>query len=322
METITNPSLDEIKLAARALRDGHLVAFPTETVYGLGADASNEVAVRRIFSVKGRPSDHPLIVHISSIKHLDKWAKDIPEYAMKLGHQFWPGPMTLILKRSNLAKNFITGAQESVGVRVPRNSDATELLIQFEKLGGMGIVAPSANKFGAVSPTDAKSVLEEIGAELESSDIIIDGGTSAIGIESTIIDCTGRTPIILRYGYVLSEQIDQLLGSTFTPSEVSTIRTSGHYKSHYSPKAQILINQVPGPGEALIALSNIPTPNGSIRICSPADIKEFAQQLYSSLRLADNAGIKKIFIYLPEEIGLGKAIVERIKKASNKTKFD
>jgi L-threonylcarbamoyladenylate synthase len=320
MEIIKNPTHDEIKKAAKALKDGNLVAFPTETVYGLGADANNERAVSRIYSVKNRPSDHPLIVHISSIDHLEKWADDIPEYAIKLAQEFWPGPMTLILKRSELAKNFITGAQDSVGVRVPRNLDAIKMLVEFEKLGGLGVVAPSANMFGAVSPTNAMSVLEEIGERLESADLIIDGGMCEIGIESTIIDCTGSAPSILRSGYVFAEQVDQLLGNSLILSKASSVRASGHFEKHYSPKAQILINQAPGLGDALIALASIPTPKGSIRICSPIDEMEFAQQLYSSLRVADNAGIKKIFIYLPKNIGIGTAIIERINKASNNSK--
>jgi L-threonylcarbamoyladenylate synthase len=317
MEIISNPTQDEIKQAAQALKDGHLVAFPTETVYGLGADATNERAVSRVYSVKTRPTDHPLIVHISCINQLGKWAIDIPEYAIKLAEEFWPGPMTLILKRSEIAKDFVTGYQNSVGIRVPAHPVAFELLSEFEKLGGSGVAAPSANMFGAISPTNASSVLEEIGGRLEKSDLIIDGGLCEIGIESTILDCTGHVPNILRSGYVLGEQIDQLLGSGSTQSKVSNMRASGHFERHYSPKAQILINQPPGVGDALIALSNIPTPKGSIRICSPADTIEFARQLYSSLRAADNAGIKKIFIYLPKNIGIGTAIVDRIKKASN-----
>jgi L-threonylcarbamoyladenylate synthase len=178
MEIISNPTQVEIKKAAQALKDGHLVAFPTETVYGLGADATNEKAVSRIYSVKGRPTDHPLIVHISSINQLDKWAVDIPEYAIKLAKEFWPGPMTLILKRNKIAKDFITGGQDNVGVRVPSHPVAIGLLSEFEKLGGSGVVAPSANRFSAVSPTNTYAVTEEIGGKLSKSDIIIDGGNS------------------------------------------------------------------------------------------------------------------------------------------------
>ena len=207
MEIITNPMQQEIKKAAKALKDGHLVAFPTETVYGLGADATNEKAISRIYSVKGRPPNHPLIVHISSISKLDMWAIDIPEYALKLAKEFWPGPMTLILKRSHLVGDFITGGQSSIGLRVPSNLIALLMLKEFEKLGGTGIAAPSANKFGSVSPTTSEAVYEEIGERLSDQDSIIEGGACEIGIESTIIDCTNESATILRPGYVTKEMI-------------------------------------------------------------------------------------------------------------------
>ena len=202
MEIISNPTQGEIKMAAKALKDGHLVAFPTETVYGLGADATNEKAVSRIYSVKGRPNDHPLIVHITSINLLEKWAVEIPEYALKLAREFWPGPMTLILKRSNLAKDFITGGQESIGLRVPDHLVAQALISEFEKLGGYGVAAPSANRFGAVSPTTADAVEEELGDFLQAKDLILDGGHSYIGLESSVIDCTKDNPVVLRPGAV------------------------------------------------------------------------------------------------------------------------
>ena len=202
MEPKANPSDNEIKDAAIALKEGKLVAFPTETVYGLGADATNERAVHRIFSVKNRPTNHPLIVHISSMSYLDKWAIDIPGYAMKLAREFWPGPMTLILKRSDLAKDFITGGQDCVGVRVPANSIALKLLTHFEQLGGEGVAAPSANRFGAVSPTTSESVSHELKSYLSLDDLILDGGHSEIGIESTIIECLSESPNILRPGFI------------------------------------------------------------------------------------------------------------------------
>ena len=189
-----NPTQDEIKKAAKALKDGYLVAFPTETVYGLGADASNPTSVARIYEVKGRPTDHPLIVHISSTSQMDKWAVDVPEYAINLARNCWPGPMTLILKRSQIAKDFITGGQNLVGLRVPIHPTAIMLMKEFENLGGTGIAAPSANRFGAVSPTTLNAVVEEIGAYLSNKDLLLDGGASEVGIESTIIDCSGATP--------------------------------------------------------------------------------------------------------------------------------
>ena len=211
MEIISNPTQDEIKKAAQALKDGHLVAFPTETVYGLGADAINENAVSRVYSVKARPTDHPLIVHISSINQLGKWAIDIPEYAIKLAKEFWPGPMTLILKRSEIAKDFITGSQENIGVRVPSHPVALALLSEFEKLGGLGIAAPSANRFGAVSPTTANAVISEVGKFLSEKDLVFDGGQCSVGVESTIIDCTRSKPIVLRPGAVTLEIISKVM---------------------------------------------------------------------------------------------------------------
>ena len=174
------------------------MAFPTETVYGLGADATNEKAVARIYEVKGRPTDHPLIVHISSINNLDKWVKDMPEYAIKLAKTFWPGPMTLILPRTELAKDFVTGGQNNVGIRVPEHIVALELLKEFEAQGGLGVAAPSANRFGKVSPTTSEAVVDELGNYLSRDDQILNGGSSQIGIESTIIYCTKDVPIILR----------------------------------------------------------------------------------------------------------------------------
>ena len=207
-----NNSKESIDFAANQLIAGNLVAFPTETVYGLGADASNEKAVSRIYSVKGRPTEHPLIVHISSITQLEKWAVDIPDYAAKLARDFWPGPMTLILKRSAFVKDFITGGQNSIGLRVPNQSMALALINEFEKIGGYGVAAPSANRFGAVSPTNSAEVEIEIGQYLGLKDIILNGGQCLIGIESTIIDCTNLMPIILRPGWITADMISEILG--------------------------------------------------------------------------------------------------------------
>ena len=320
MEIINNPTQVDIKKAAQALKDGHLVAFPTETVYGLGADATNEKAVSRIYSVKARPTDHPLIVHISSINQLGKWAVDIPEFAIKLAKEFWPGPMTLILKRSQLAQNFITGSQESIGLRVPSNLVALALLSQFENLGGVGVAAPSANKFGAVSTTTSEAVYEEIGKALSDQDFVINGGKCQIGIESTIIDCTQDFPTILRPGCVTVEMIESATGLT-TNAEAAKqkTRTSGHFKSHYSPAAEVVLGKLPGPGEGFIALEHISTPNGSIRLASPKSIPEFAQIIYHALRVGDHMNLQKIAVLLPEENGLGVALKDRLERAASNT---
>ncbi len=320
MEIISNPTQVEIKRAAQALKDGHLVAFPTETVYGLGADATNEKAVGRIYSVKGRPSDHPLIVHISSIVKLTDWAIEIPEYATKLAEEFWPGAMTLILKRSYLAKNFITGGQNNVGLRVPDQPVALALLNEFKILGGIGIAAPSANRFGAVSPTTSTATFEEIGNNLIPEDLILDGGKCRIGVESTIIDCTSNFPTILRPGAITLEMIEESVNLRVNRLELNNrIRVSGNLSTHYSPKAEVLLDLLPEPNDGFFAMSEIETPVGSIRLGSPENVEEFARDIYSALRLADVKKIKKISIITPSGPGLAVAIRDRlIKSARNK----
>jgi len=319
MEIISNCTQDVIEKAAKALTAGHLVAFPTETVYGLGADATNEKAVSRIYSVKSRPADHPLIVHISSINQLGKWAIDIQEYAIKLARDFWPGPMTLILKRSELAKDYITGGQSNVGLRVPSQPIALALLAEFEKNGGLGIAAPSANRFGAVSPTTASDVSEELQTYLSGEDLILDGGQCSVGLESTIIDCTGPAPIILRPGAITKEMINNLINIDGIKSDnKSDIRVSGSLESHYSPKAEVFIDLSPNPGDGFIAMNDIPTPSGVIRLASPISIEEYAKDFYNALRLGDRKGLKRINVIQPEGSGLAEAIRDRLNKASSR----
>jgi len=318
MQIISNCTSDLIKQAAKSLREGHLVAFPTETVYGLGADATNEKAVSRIYSVKGRPSDHPLIVHISSINGLAHWASQVPEYAIALARAFWPGPMSLILSRTKLAQDFITGGQENLGIRVPSHPIALELLRQFEIEGGEGIAAPSANRFGALSPTTADAVYQELGAYLVGSDLILDGDQSTVGIESTIIDCTGTIPFILRPGAITTKMVEELIKIKLTQSSNENIlRVSGHFKSHYAPKAQVVLGENAQPGDGLIALSSVPTPAGVTRLASPRDAKGFARDLYQALRDADNLGIRKISVIVPHGEGIEKAIKDRVEKAAS-----
>jgi len=318
MEIISNPTQDEIKKAAQALMDGHLVAFPTETVYGLGADATNEKAVSKVYSVKARPTDHPLIVHISSINRLDSWAVNIPDFAMKLAKEFWPGPMTLILKRSEIAKDFITGGQENVGVRVPSHPVALALLSEFEKLGGNGIAAPSANRFGAVSPTSANDVYDEVGRSLTDQDFILDGGNSKVGIESTIVDCTGPQPSIMRPGLVtLSEIRETSVREVIQNFESNGLRFPGSHRSHYSPTARVKHNTQAFAGEGFLALSKTPTPLGAIRLGAPNTIEEFAQILYKSFRLGDKLNLQTIVVEMSDTTEIGLAILDRITKSAN-----
>jgi L-threonylcarbamoyladenylate synthase len=317
MEFISNCTADAISNAAKALIDGRLVAFPTETVYGLGADATNEKAVSRIYSVKGRPVGHPLIVHISSINKLDEWATDIPEYAIKLAREFWPGPMTLILPRADLAKDYITGGQNNVGLRVPDQPIALALLKKFEEMGGKGVAAPSANRFGAVSPTTAEAVGEELGKDFDSDDLILDGGSCKIGLESTIIDCTGMAPTVLRPGAVTKKMIEAVTGNLVSDyEEVIDIRVPGKLKNHYSPKAKVVINSEPKTGAGFIALSNIPTPSGALRLGSIDTTEQFARDIYELLRMGDSKGLSEISVVLPVEGALIEAIRDRMTKAA------
>jgi L-threonylcarbamoyladenylate synthase len=308
-----------LKDAAASLIAGNLVAFPTETVYGLGADASNQQAVARIYEVKGRPTDHPLIVHISSINYLDKWANDIPEYAVKLTRTFWPGPMTLILPRTDLAKDFITGGQDNVGIRVPSHTFALSLLKEFEAQGGYGIAAPSANRFGKVSPTCADDVKAELSNFLKPDDLILDGGQSSIGVESTIINCTSTIPSILRPGGITFAMINNLLGidiEEVTKNNSDQIRAPGLLESHYSPKAKVYLSGTPAIGDGFIALSKFPTPDGAIRLASPATNEEYARTLYQGLRLADSKKLSKVYVIEPVGNDIAVAVCDRLQKAA------
>jgi L-threonylcarbamoyladenylate synthase len=305
-----------IKDAATSLINGDLVAFPTETVYGLGADAANEEAIKKIYQVKARPSDHPLIVHISNLQYLDRWAREIPEYAIKLARAFWPGPMTLILPRTQLAKDFITGGQDNVGIRIPDQTLALALLTEFEQQGGMGVAAPSANRFGKVSPTTAKAVEQELGGYLTQSDQILDGGSCEVGVESTIIDCTSQRPIILRPGAITHLMIAEITG--IEPDATSKVDTkaSGLLESHYAPAAKVILDQTPQAGDGFIALSNIKTPEGVIRLASPKNNTEYAKLLYQALRSADEQQIKTIHAHLPTGDDIALAIIDRLTKSS------
>ena len=311
-------STNSLKAAAQSIAAGHLVAFPTETVYGLGADATNESGVAKIYKAKGRPADHPLIVHIASIDAMGDWAEDISEYAINLARDFWPGPMTLVFNRSELAKDFITGNQNTVGLRVPNQPIALALLKEFEKLGGKGIAAPSANRFGAVSPTTAQAVKDELENYLDqASDVILDGGPCQVGVESTIIDCTTDTPQILRLGAITKEMIAESTGLLVVDEAQSDIRVSGSLESHYSPSAHVLLDTQPQSGEGFIAIDSIDTPPGAIRLAAPSSIEGFAREIYSALRYADAQGLTKVCVIQPEGEGLAAAIRDRLKRAAN-----
>jgi L-threonylcarbamoyladenylate synthase len=311
--------------AAANLRAGNLVAFPTETVYGLGADACNADAVARIYSVKGRPADHPLIVHVASMDSLGDWASDVPTYAISLARDFWPGPMTLIMKRSVLAGDFVTGGQDTVGVRVPDHAVALGLLLAFSQVGGKGVAAPSANRFGNVSPTTAQAVEDELSDYLGDADEILDGGPCAVGVESTIIDCTGDVPRILRPGAVTAEMIKESTGLSVGDSvavsggfvDQKEIRFSGSLDSHYAPVAKVELDQSPLSGQGFIAMVDVATPDGVVRLAAPKTHDEFARVLYAALRAADELKLQTVVVAQPQGAGIAIAIRDRLMRAAH-----
>ncbi len=314
---LSNCSASAMADAAANLLAGGLVAFPTETVYGLGADACNAEAVARIYSVKGRPADHPLIVHVAAMDGLGDWADDVPGYAISLARDFWPGPMTLVVKRSALARDFVTGGQDTVGVRVPDHPVALGLLEAFVEAGGKGVAAPSANRFGNVSPTTAQAVSEELGAYLAEGDQILDGGPCDVGVESTIIDCTGDVPKILRPGAITAQMIAESTGlEVIGVVEESAIRVSGSLEAHYAPAAAVVLDQSPVAGQGFIAMADVAAGDGVVRLAAPKTHEEFARVLYSALRAADEQGLETIVVEQPVGDGIAIAIRDRLKRAA------
>jgi L-threonylcarbamoyladenylate synthase len=249
------------------------------------------------------------------MQSLADWADEIPSYAISLARDFWPGPMTLVLKRSILAEDFVTGGQPTVGLRVPDHVVALALLSAFEKIGGQGIAAPSANRFGHVSPTTAQAVQEELGEYLEERDQILDGGSSAVGVESTIIDCTSDSPRILRPGAITIEMIEESTGLKVSTAETN-IRVSGSLENHYAPSASVHLNRDPILGEGFIAMSDRQTPEGVVRLASPTSIEEFARVMYSALRDADARHLNSVVVAEPAGDGLALAIRDRLMRAS------
>jgi L-threonylcarbamoyladenylate synthase len=313
-------------VAAAALGAGHLVVLPTETVYGLGARADDAHAVARVFATKGRPADHPLIAHVYDIEAARMWARQIPDYAEKLMAEFWPGPMTLVLPRSTRAADFITGGQDTVGVRVPGSPVAREVLRALAELTadpGIAIAAPSANRFGRVSPTTAQHAQQELGELLDDSDVILDAGPCVVGVESTIIDCSGGAPVLLRPGKITAEQIEAVgeipLGSG------SVTRAPGTLASHYAPRARVQVTDPesltelrPDPTVGIIALASVPTPPGIVRLCAPHNDDEYAACLYRALREADSLNLTSVVAVPPEGAGLAEAIRDRLQRAAHR----
>jgi L-threonylcarbamoyladenylate synthase len=251
---------------------------------------------------------------------LGEWADDVPEYAISLARDFWPGPMTLIVKRSELAGDFVTGGQDTVGVRVPDHPVALALLEAFSRLGGKGVAAPSANRFGNVSPTTAQAVADELSEYLGDADQILDGGPCQVGVESTIIDCTGQAPRILRPGAITTEMIKIATGLLEVAANSATHlvpRVSGSFEKHYSPIAKVLLDQAPVAGQGFIAASRRATPTGVTRLAAPKNSNEFARDLYAALRKADDLGLSEVVVEQPQGDGIEIAIRDRLSRAAS-----
>jgi L-threonylcarbamoyladenylate synthase len=293
----------DVDRALEVLLNGGLVAIPTETVYGLAADASNERAVRRIFAVKGRPADHPLIVHLASGERVSDWCDDLPAAAAILADTCWPGPLTLLVPRGPLVPFAVTGGRDTVGLRVPAHLLTTELLDRF----GGGLAAPSANRFGRVSPTTAAHVLADLGDDV---DLVLDGGPCPIGVESTIVDCTVDPPQVLRPGAIDAEQVAALLRRPLAPTSGPS-RAAGMLAAHYAPRCRVRLVETREEGDALAA-----TLGDAVVIGGSVSLVQYANGLYGWLRDADREGLHTVVAVMPPAAGLGHAIRDRLLKAS------
>lgn len=312
----------DIRRGVEVLRAGGLVAFPTETVYGLGADAANPTAVARIFAAKGRPTEHPLIVHLGQAHDLDAWARDISPLAWRLAERFWPGPLTLILHRQPRVPDAVTGGLDTVGLRVPRHPMALALLRAFAG----GVAAPSANRFGRVSPTTAEHVDAELGTQI---DYLLDGGPCDVGLESTIVDLSSDSPAILRPGGVTQEDLEAALDQPVPLRVGGAVRSPGQLASHYAPRARVLLVaadalaaqaqaiQAQGLRVALLAGPGTLTPGLQATVVDlPESPEAVARTLYATLRDIDQHGVDVILVSLPPETGLGSAIADRLRRAA------
>jgi L-threonylcarbamoyladenylate synthase len=318
---VTDPA--DVARAVRALRRGGLVAFPTETVYGLGADATSDAALVRLYDVKGRPTDHPVIVHLTADALLDDWAASVPPVAIELAARFWPGPLTIVLPASARVSRVATGGLDTVGLRVPDHPVALELLTAF----GGAIAAPSANRFGRVSPTTAGAVVRDLGGDV---DVVLDGGACAVGVESTIVDCTGERPAVLRVGGVTLEALTEVLGGP--PVIGGSTPAPGTLAAHYAPNARV---EVVTPGTLVPRAQELATagrrvgalglaadllaadlPTSLMPLARPADAIAFAHELYAALREADDLGLDVVLAIAPPSTGLGAAVADRLGRAA------
>lgn len=311
----------DVAAAAQALRSGGLVAFPTETVYGLGALADDTAAVTRIFTVKGRPADHPLIVHVATPQGLDEYARDVPDYVATLTEALWPGPLTVIVPRRPDVATAAAGGRDTIGVRCPSHPVAHELLTAV----GSGVAAPSANRFGRVSPTSCEHVLAELAAVLDPErDLILDGGRSQVGVESTIVDCTGTQPAIVRTGRFTAADVASATGREVMAT--SAVAAPGTLDAHYAPYAAIVLSTAECVDDdiaraslrgdvGLLAPASVADRPDTRRLAAPASEDEYAHVLYAALRAADDQQLATIVAIPPEGTGIGLAVRDRLERA-------
>ena len=314
----------DISGAAETLRRGGLVAFPTETVYGLGADADNAAALARLYAVKGRPGEHPVIVHVGAPAQLDEWAADVPVAARRLGDALWPGPLTLVVRRAARVLDGVTGGGDTVGVRVPDQPVALALLHAFAG----GIAAPSANRFGHVSPTTADDVRADLGDDV---DVVLDDGPCTVGVESTIVDCTGDELVILRPGGVTRELVEKVSAQKVVVGRDGLTRAPGTLKSHYAPEATVLVvdrDDLAPRATALLAADQrvavlapgpVPAlPADVVVLDGPADSDEYARVLYARLSVVDRRGVDVLLAVPPPDAGVGVAVGDRLRRAAGR----
>jgi L-threonylcarbamoyladenylate synthase len=312
----------DIAQAASAIAAGQLCAIPTETVYGLAANALDENAVTRVFEAKERPADHPLIVHVATAEDANEWITQLPQWAIDLTADVWPGPLTIVGQRTTLASDSVTGGQNTVAVRVPSHPIAQELLTKLKGIGIKGLVAPSANRFGHVSPTSASHVLADLGEYLSAhGDLILDGDDCQVGLESTIVLATGPEPVVLRPGAITSEDIEQITGICVSTNFANAPRVSGSLDSHYAPIAKVVLIAEEAavaaqPNSGFLALAKVSTPKGLVRLGSPETIEDFAHELYGCLRSGDDLKLETIYVVPPTGEGLAQAINDRLQRAA------
>lgn len=314
-------SPDALEAAARRLAAGDVIAFPTETVYGLGADATNPRGIARIFALKGRPADHPLIVHIGDPESIGQWVAFIPDSARSLAARFWPGPLTIILPRSSRVPDAVTGGQDTVGIRCPSHPIARSLLAEFARVGSGGVAAPSANKFGHVSPTQARHVRDEFGPGLT----VLDGGACEVGLESTIVDLSRGDAVLLRPGSISREDLAEVLGRPPRERDAAAPRASGTLAAHYAPRTALvlvrpeeILLEVARPANVAVLALRRPPPHARVTawIAAPADAVGYGHDLYANLRQLDASGAKRIVVEAPPDNPAWEAVNDRLARAA------